>query len=346
MRLLTLLLVLFTSQVLAQFNTIDGKTFRRLTDFSMPTRNFGVDTVKAISIIDTSRASGLLLLSKDTTAMYVDDDTMQMFTTAKAWNFTPSLPCCLPDTLDLNYINIVNCQPNRNEFLIARPNNTITTTECDTISYLYVDTIRYGVDMSGLYIPLAGTDSLKPVTGNIQINALDDIKLIYSGDLNGSYKKIYFDDDGQTFGLESKGAVDLSRIDIGFEFVRFSGDNESYRGITGFEYYGANYDSLTYVQKKYVDDNFTANSSILSDTATLDFASIPAQLFEDLTVTVTGASVGDVVSIGIPTAAAVPSSMFTAFVSATDTVTIRAANISLISIDPASGLFKVKVFKD
>ena len=202
MRLLTLLIVLFTSQVSAQFNTIDGKTFRRLTDFSMPTRNFGADTVKAISIIDTSRASGLLLLSKDSTAMYVDDDTMQMFTTASAWNFTPSLPCCLPDTLDLNYINIVNCQPNKNEFLIARPNNTITTTECDTISYLYVDTIRYGVDMSGLYIPLAGTQTGKEITGNLNF-APNNTYLIGQRNADSSYAQIEFDYGGITISGES-----------------------------------------------------------------------------------------------------------------------------------------------
>jgi hypothetical protein len=184
MRILTVLLVLFTSQLSAQFNTIDGKTFRRLSEFSMPTKNFGVDTVKSISITDTSRASGLLLLSKDTTAMYVYGDTQQMFTTASAWNFTPALPCCVPDTVNINYI-LTNCPtPSRNELLIVTPNVQATTTACDTLPYLYVDTINYSYN-NGLpyYVYTAlitQTDTFPPVAlvlentiGTVTFNYLD-----------------------------------------------------------------------------------------------------------------------------------------------------------------------------
>jgi hypothetical protein len=363
MRLLTLLLVLFTSQLSAQFNTIDGKTFRRLSEFSMPTKNFGADTVKSISITDTSRASGLLLLSKDTTAMYVEDDTMNMFTTSKAWKFTPKI---LSDTVNINYI-LTNCpKPNRNELLIVTPNAQATTTACDTIPYIYFDTIRYGVDMSGLYIPLAGTDTGSPVTGNIEMG---NSQMLFN-DLDGNlYFKIGYNPNDDLTGIfyeindtiYSRVTTNMVQIEMDYrdpttdkstqivineEGLGLAVANDSSLGIYSNFYFVNKYTDNSFIQKKYVDDNFTPNSSILTDTATLNFGSISAQLFEDLTVTVTGASVGDVVSIGIPTAAAVPSSMFTAFVSSTDTVTIRAANISLIAIDPASGLFKVKVFKD
>ena len=237
MRLLTLLLVLFSANLQAQFNTIDGKTFRRLSEFAMPTKNFGVDTVKSISITDTSRASGLLLLSKDTTAMYVYGDTMQMFTTAKKWNFTPSLPCCLPDTLDLNYINIVNCQPNRNEFLIARPNNTITTTECDTISYLYVDTIEYAVNAKyKVYTALLSqVDTFAPTALVLENTFQDSLTFVRGSD--GVY---YIDcdscftdnktfivmgglgDDAGSIYLSSYRVQDNSRISIG-TFFDFAG---------------------------------------------------------------------------------------------------------------------------
>jgi hypothetical protein len=349
MRLLTVLLVLFTSQLSAQFNTIDGKTFRRLSEFAMPTKNFGVDTVKSISITDTSRASGLLLLSKDTTAMYVYGDTMQMFTTAKKWNFTPSLPCCLPDTLDLNYINIVNCQPNRNEFLIARPNNTITTTECDTISYLYVDTIiaSYIAGLSGEFIPLAGTDSASPVTGNIELDVVGvgQISIYANKEMPEDFiPKISFNPGNFAIYIES----DDSSTAYGYtrNGMAISTDDITFKGIYSTQYFGANYDSLTYVQKKYVDDNFTPNSSILTNSATLDFGSIGAHDFEDLTLTVTGAADGDVVSLGLPNSAVVTNASYFAWVSATDIVTIRCFNINGGSIDPPSAVFKVKVFKD
>ena len=78
--------------------------------------------------------------------------------------------------------------------------------------------------------------------------------------------------------------------------------------------------------------------------ATLDFASTTAQRHEDLTITVTGASQGDIVSLGIPQLT-LSNSCFTAFVSAANTVTVRFNNYSSGSIDPGSGTFKVMVTK-
>lgn len=83
----------------------------------------------------------------------------------------------------------------------------------------------------------------------------------------------------------------------------------------------------------------------LSGSATLDFASTAAGASSELTITVTGAADGDVVSIGVPNASSNANSCFTARVSATNTVTVKFNNYSSGSIDPASGTFKIKVFK-
>lgn len=82
----------------------------------------------------------------------------------------------------------------------------------------------------------------------------------------------------------------------------------------------------------------------LSASATLDFASTAAGAITDLTVTVTGAAVGDVVSIGAPS---IPNKgTYFGWVSATNTVTVRYANNDLTTAkDPSSGTFKIKVFK-
>jgi hypothetical protein len=79
-------------------------------------------------------------------------------------------------------------------------------------------------------------------------------------------------------------------------------------------------------------------------TATLDFGSVVAGAIADLTVTVTGAVVGDIVALGAP---AIPNKgTYFAWVSATNTVTVRFANNDLTTAkDPASGSFKVRVFK-
>jgi len=80
-------------------------------------------------------------------------------------------------------------------------------------------------------------------------------------------------------------------------------------------------------------------------TATLDFTSTAAGTSTDLTITVGGASDGDVVNLGVPNGSVNANSCFTAWVSATDTVTVRFNNYSSGAIDPSSGSFKVSVIK-
>lgn len=84
----------------------------------------------------------------------------------------------------------------------------------------------------------------------------------------------------------------------------------------------------------------------LTASATLDFSSTAAGTSTDLTITVTGAADGDAVSVGVPNASTSSNGNFTAWVSATNTVTIRFSNNSLVSaVDPASGSFRASVVK-
>ncbi len=81
----------------------------------------------------------------------------------------------------------------------------------------------------------------------------------------------------------------------------------------------------------------------LTGSATLDFPSTGSGAVADLTVTVTGASVGDVVSVGVPNGSVTATATYWGWVSATDTVTVRFSPKA--TEDPASGTFKIKVFK-
>jgi hypothetical protein len=83
----------------------------------------------------------------------------------------------------------------------------------------------------------------------------------------------------------------------------------------------------------------------LTGSATLDFLSTNAQNSRDMTIAVTGAADGDVVSIGVPNAAVNANTSYSAWVSAANTVTVRFNNYSSGTVDPASGLFKVFVTK-
>lgn len=84
----------------------------------------------------------------------------------------------------------------------------------------------------------------------------------------------------------------------------------------------------------------------LKGSDTLDFPSTATQTSSDLTVTVTGAADGDVVSIGVPNVSVNANTSYSAWVSSANTVTIRFNNYSTGAVDPASGTFKVRVIKD
>lgn len=88
-----------------------------------------------------------------------------------------------------------------------------------------------------------------------------------------------------------------------------------------------------------------ALAKTLTATATLDFGNTAAQSSADLTITVNGVSDGDAVSLGVPNAARNANSSFEAWVSGTNTVTVRFNNYSSGSINPASASFRVSVIK-
>jgi hypothetical protein len=83
----------------------------------------------------------------------------------------------------------------------------------------------------------------------------------------------------------------------------------------------------------------------LTNTATLDFASTAAGSSSDLTITVTGAADGDPVAVGVPNGSMSSNTAFHAWVSASNTVTVRFMNATGSAVDPASGTFRVSVLK-
>lgn len=86
-------------------------------------------------------------------------------------------------------------------------------------------------------------------------------------------------------------------------------------------------------------------SKLLTGNGTLDFPSTPAGTSSDLTISVTGAALGDPVSLGAASTSVVPNSAFTAWVSSAGIVTVRFNNYDASAQDPVSGSFKVSVVK-
>lgn len=113
----------------------------------------------------------------------------------------------------------------------------------------------------------------------------------------------------------------------------------------------------TVKQGRYVELEFTRSdmkwqclncfnqTQNLFGSATLDFANTAAQTSADLTITVSGAEEGDEVVLGVPSASVNANTMFSARVSAADTVTVTFNNYSSGAVDPSSGTFKATVIK-
>ena len=89
-------------------------------------------------------------------------------------------------------------------------------------------------------------------------------------------------------------------------------------------------------------DGSNTITKVLSGSASLNFAEIAAAAQASLTITVTGAAVGDEVIMALPAAPAA-GLVFNAFVSAADTVTVRASNITAAPVDPAAATYGVIV---
>src|SRR5262244_618372 len=84
---------------------------------------------------------------------------------------------------------------------------------------------------------------------------------------------------------------------------------------------------------------------ILWDEASLDFPSQATLTSADLTVTITGATLGDPVVISQTAGNPAANLAYWGFVSAADTVTVRFNNTSAGTVDPAAQTFRVAVIK-
>lgn len=201
--------------------------------------------------------------------------------------------------------------------------------------------------------------SIGGTSRNVIIQTADGKQWIFgsgSGDFNSGHSVVL----GATGALQWTGGsliqggfVDgnirlFNAATTGFGMLQFGGTTASFPALKR---------SSTSLQVRLSDDSGDAPLStgtltiaggspilkVLSSTATLDFASLVSIGCEDLTITVTGASLGDTVSLGVPNSSVVANGTFTGWVSAADTVTVRFC--TMVSGDPASGTFRATVTK-
>lgn len=89
----------------------------------------------------------------------------------------------------------------------------------------------------------------------------------------------------------------------------------------------------------------TGITTISGSSPELTFGEIPANSFIDLGFDLTGAEIGDVVSLGVPGAAQIDGVVFMVMVSNTNVIDVRAANITTSPITVPGGIYKAIVFK-
>lgn len=131
--------------------------------------------------------------------------------------------------------------------------------------------------------------------------------------------------------------VNFNRVSAGLLELN-NGTTGQYRDLLARSLYATN----LYATNLIVNGGATV-TKILSATATLNF-DLTALTVEDLTITVTGAATGDVVTLGVPNGSVTTSVQYSAWVSAADTVTVR-ARTSATGENPASGVFRATVIK-
>lgn len=147
------------------------------------------------------------------------------------------------------------------------------------------------ISMFGDYIPLAGTEINKPVTGNIEFlypgsEALSSMIITYSSnaediDWGINITRDYIAENHRESKLDAKGLINIDgAVSTMYTALGLFGDNAgstqnlrvfpdglyvesnpfTSKGLVGVEDYSPNYDDLTYVQKIYVDTLFNSVS--------------------------------------------------------------------------------------
>lgn len=189
------------------------------------------------------------------------------------------------------------------------------------------------------------------VVGNVYVDGTPggDVQVIGGSSGAGASGNVYID--GGTGATITRGNIGLLTTTGSFGsgekviFVSNALISPTTNPANGFILYS---EDLAASAKPKIRDEAGNNGYIpivLYGSATLNFGSISGQSGADLTIAVTGASVGDPVILGTPVGSIPGDFVFFPFVSAADTVTVRAYNGGLVSGDPASGTYKVTVVK-
>ena len=180
------------------------------------------------------------------------------------------------------------------------------------------NTGQYGIDCDGTFITISNNRLYNTAEGAFDQNGL----FIQSSAVDVEVINNYLDTEGASTVYTDSGTQTRAYNNI----------------LDNTLAYSTNHAPLTI-------GNGNAIVKYITATAALDFDSTLTNLSNDKTITLTGALVGESVILGVPNAAVNANTCYTAWVSATNTVTVRFNNYSAGTVNPTSATFRVSVLQ-
>lgn len=177
------------------------------------------------------------------------------------------------------------------------------------------------------------------VTGGTDGSAL----FIGSGQLQQDNTNYYWDNTNKRLGIGTNAPT------AGVDIKASTAAEASYRLRTGTTPAAPNSGDVWFNGTNILMQNDVGTrqvSIVLTGSASLNFPSTAAQTSSELTITVTGANPGDVVSLGLPAGSIPANTCYMAYVSVGNTVVVRFCNFGAAAIDPTPGVFRVSVHKN
>jgi len=152
------------------------------------------------------------------------------------------------------------------------------------------------------------------------------------------------DDSGNVVALINGNNIAYGSASVDFNDGTFNSSGDVTLGNSGFAQIVINQDSSG-VSNVTLPISGTLAYRITS-VAFLNFPNTTAGSSSDLTMTLTGAVVGDAVILGVPNGSTSTNGVFTAWVSASDTIKVRFTNTNLATaIHPPNGTFRATIAK-
>lgn len=190
--------------------------------------------------------------------------------------------------------------------------------------------VKFGNDIFNNYIEAAGGSGTNPamIMKSIDGSYSSTIQGVVQSGISSS---VQFNALGPTSGSNRS-------------FSMFYGQKPEWGGTV--MRYAADYSADVTTDRDIPDRGYNDSrySNKIEGSASLTYAALAAMTTEDQTITVTGAVVGDIVAIGVPNWDT--TDVWTARVTAANTVTIRRANIDAVATAAGfTGTFKVQILK-